>query len=205
MTVDLDLPYLSEDQLSRRAERFLREHNAWGQIPVPIEHIIDVGLQINIIPIRGLKQVCDTDAFISSDFTEISVDEPVYKHPSENRYRFSLAHEIAHYLLHRDVFMAYPVYDIEQYRAFRARISPESYDRLEGQANAMTRFILVPRARLSELFRQAKVMAEGAGFPLHGNWNVAFDYVCRWLGLRFQVSPAVIAICLERDRLVPRL
>lgn len=205
MAVDLEIPFISEDELARMADQFLREHRVWGQIPVPIEEIIDLDLQINVIPIPGLKSVCDTDAFISSDFSEISVDASVYSHRNENRYRFSLAHEISHYLLHQDLFAAYPVYDIEEYRAFRAHISPESYDRLEIQANCMARFILVPRLQLSERFALAKKAAAAAGCALERNWSIGIDYVSRWLGRQFQVSPAVIAIRLERDRLVPGL
>ncbi len=201
--VDFEVPFISESELCKQAEWFLRDHRASGLIPVPIERIIDVDLQINVIPIRGLKRVCDTDAFISSDFTEISVDEPVYKHPNQNRYRFSLAHEIAHYVLHRKLFTPYPVHSLEGYLAFRARISAYAYDRLELQANCMARFMLVPRALLSTEFNEAKNRARRAGFALERNWAVGIQYVSAWLGRRFQVSPAVVAIRLEHDHLVP--
>jgi Zn-dependent peptidase ImmA (M78 family) len=51
----------------------------------------------------GLHTLIETDGFITSDLKEIYVDESVYtKWP--NRYRFTLAHEVGHAILHRDLF-----------------------------------------------------------------------------------------------------
>jgi Zn-dependent peptidase ImmA (M78 family) len=51
----------------------------------------------------GLQTNFDTAAYITSDLTEIRVDQSVYE-TRENRYRFSLAHELAHKILHAEVF-----------------------------------------------------------------------------------------------------
>ena len=100
MTIRLNVPYLEYDQMRTMAERFLREQQAWGKIPVPIEKIIDMQVEIDIIPLPKLLGIFDIDAFISGDLRSISIYRFIYESRS-NRRRFSLAHEAAHAILHR--------------------------------------------------------------------------------------------------------
>ena len=91
-------PYLPYDTLRPRADAFLRQYHPDRTLPVPIELIVERDFGIEIVPMPGLQYGFDTVAFISRDLTEIRVDEDVFK-SRPNRYRFSLAHELAHRLL----------------------------------------------------------------------------------------------------------
>jgi len=62
-----------------------------------------VPARIDIVPMPGLHALIETDGFITSDLREIFVDEFVYQ-SRLGRYRFTLAHELGHSVLHRDVF-----------------------------------------------------------------------------------------------------
>src|SRR5206468_4273338 len=93
------VPVLSHADIVRMVGRVAREHPQ-ETISVDIEGIIDVGYGINIIPRHGLMERFQIDAFISRDLTEIVVDKGVYDQRPPNRYRFSLAHEFAHLILH---------------------------------------------------------------------------------------------------------
>ncbi len=104
------------DQINSGAESFLNIYNSSGTIPVPIEEIIEFQLQIDIIPVPGLKDSfekvgLDIDAFISSDFRSITVDKYIQEKIS-NRYRFTLAHEIGHMQLHRYLYTQFRFNDI---------------------------------------------------------------------------------------------
>lgn len=95
-------PFFRYENLRQHAEDFLSEHHPGRQIPVPIEQIIEFRFGIDIVPMPGLSNF-DTVAYISHDLTEIRVDDFVYHH-RPNRYRFSLAHELGHRVLHADVY-----------------------------------------------------------------------------------------------------
>jgi hypothetical protein len=91
--------HLSYDQLRRQAEAFLTRYHASKRIPVPIEQIVEFGLKLDIVPIPGLEEAFEVVGFTSSDLSEITVDEYVYESQA-NRYRFTLAHEDGHVVLH---------------------------------------------------------------------------------------------------------
>jgi len=96
--------FKTTDEINSDVESFLSSYHSSFSFPIPIEEIIEFKLGIDIISIPGLKDSAETagfdiDAFISSDFKSITVDRHIqYNVP--NRYRFTLAHEIAHMVLH---------------------------------------------------------------------------------------------------------
>ncbi len=98
------VPILSYDDIAQRAEAVYRLHNAMDAIPVDIEAIIDIGCRIDIYPSPGLMDRFQIDAYISRDLSEIHVDKRIYEQRPPNRYRFSLAHEFAHLILHGDIY-----------------------------------------------------------------------------------------------------
>jgi len=96
-------PILSYGDLRRRAGDFLRTHHPDGTIPIPIEEIVESQHRIDIIPVPGLHKAFEVDGFISSDLKAITVDAFVYEQ-RPGRYRFTLAHELAHAVLHRRIY-----------------------------------------------------------------------------------------------------
>ena len=66
--------YISYEETEGRANRFLAEHNPNRKIPVPIEEIVELKLEISIIPKMGMLLQHGIDAFLSSDFTELYID-----------------------------------------------------------------------------------------------------------------------------------
>lgn len=99
----ISVSYLSYGTINLAAENFLKTYHPANTIPIPIEEIIEFKLGIDIIPLHGLHQAFDTDGFISSDLKSISVDLFVYE-SRPGRYRFTLAHEIGHLVLHSELY-----------------------------------------------------------------------------------------------------
>ena len=100
--------FRSPEYINSVAESFLTAYCPSKTLPIKIEEIIEFQLNLDIIPVPGLKTSfekigLDIDAFISSDFKSITVDQYVQEHVS-NRYRFSLIHEIGHMLLHKYLY-----------------------------------------------------------------------------------------------------
>lgn len=87
---------------------------------------------------------------ISGRITLVNADPPTYRievnrSHSEKRKRFTLAHEIAHYLLHRDLIGD----GIEDNALYRSRLSNE----IEAQANRLAARILMPPELVRKIYR----------------------------------------------------
>lgn len=51
-----DIPVYSYEDLRKRADDFLRTRHPSGNIPVPIEEIVEFDFGINIVPVLGLQR-----------------------------------------------------------------------------------------------------------------------------------------------------
>jgi hypothetical protein len=74
-----------------------------NDLPIDVERIIEKHFHLDIILQSGIKEATGFEAFLRSDLTGIFVDSEQYLSSEEwssNRIRFSLAHEIGHYILH---------------------------------------------------------------------------------------------------------
>ena len=100
-----------KEEVWNRAEAFRREHlvGSLHHLPVDVFSLTELRLGLDVIPFDDLFAKYDSDAAITHDFTGIYVDTEAYvlweKGPvwKQNRLRFSVAHELGHYMLHREV------------------------------------------------------------------------------------------------------
>lgn len=193
-------PFFQYEDLRRYAEEFLSTHHPSRKIPVPIEEIVDLRLGINIVPMPGFGNF-DTVAYISPDLTEIRVDEFVYNH-RPNRYRFSLAHEIGHLVLHADLFRQFRFSDIASWKSFMTDdISLEQYRYLEFHANSFAGLILAPAAELREVFFDYVEKAQSHGIDFDESGTGAREVVEEHVAGVFEVSAEVIHKRIEFDNL----
>ena len=85
--MNLHIERLSREDIHDVANIFQEKFNSDKEIPVPVDLIAERDLGIHIIPMHGLREKLENDAFISSDFTTLHVDLYVYN-SVEVRYRF---------------------------------------------------------------------------------------------------------------------
>ena len=196
-------PFLSYRDLRRRAGDFLRTRHPPATIPVPIEEIVEFQYRIDIIPVPGLQDAFEVDGFISSDLKTITVDAFVYEH-RPGRYRFTLAHELAHAVLHRRLYQAHRFRRVEDWRRFQQEMDEEDRRWLEWQAYAFAGLVLVPAEQLQIEYQKAVRMAGRVRLSLQKAGEVARSYVADWLARRFDVSPQVIEKRLDKDELWPQ-
>ena len=64
-------PYISKDELRRRAHEFLQEHNPAGTIPVPIEFIVEKHFGRDIVPMPRLEANFDMVAFLTRQLSRV--------------------------------------------------------------------------------------------------------------------------------------
>jgi hypothetical protein len=199
--VRITVPFLTNEQLGAAAEQFLDEHHPSRSIPVPIEEIIEFDFGMDIIAMPGFHLNYEVDAFISTCLSEIRIDKAVAEAKNKNRYRFSLAHELSHRLLHSDVFSQLKFATIAEWKASRDLIPPREYNRLESQANRLAGLILVPKVELAQRFNAAMLEVERAGVAIQSATEEDWEMIERFLAAEFGVSPYVIRIRGEKDGL----
>ena len=144
--IQLDVDFLTYNEIADVAHSFLDQYNKDGEIPVPIEEIIEFELEMDIIPIPNLQRDFDIEGFPSKDFTSIYVDEFIYKN-RPYRYRFTLAHEVGHKFLHNDKLSEIdidPSNAVDSWVRFIAQVDSDDYNRMEFQGYAFGGIVLVP-------------------------------------------------------------
>ncbi len=153
------IPYLRKDDIADEALNVLEECSD-GPFPVDVEAICD-NLGIGIFPIIGLSRNFRVDAFISADFKTIYVDSREFEKDS-HRYRFSLAHELGHFILHKK-YCPDGVDDLKEwFRIFRRFINNYA----EFQANYFAGSMLVPESELVRILDE-----EFDGSFVKNGWN----------------------------------
>lgn len=199
----------STEQINSDAEVFLNNYHPSLSIPIPIEEIIEFQLTINIIPIPGLKAASklvnlDIDAFISSNFKSITVDKYIQESVS-TRYRFSLAHEIGHMILHGYLYSQLKFHDLTEWINTLNEVQGEKRLIVENQANEFAGLVLVPRKILKKEFEESIKEVEGRSSLSFKKTNYVTDYaISGILTRKFGVSEHVIRIRLKRDGLIKK-
>lgn len=156
---NIEVKYLTEEELSAIAEDLLNHHNPHREFPVPIEDIAELRLGISILPVPNLKKDKSIDAYLSHDFTHIVIDDDCYKHV-ETRARFSVAHEIAHSVLHRTIYESQNITTEDELIEFTRSLPSNLMRRIEWQSYALAGFILVPRSEFCPMV-DATISAAG--------------------------------------------
>ena len=148
----LKVPQLSYEQIRQYAEAFLTTHHPFRHIPIPIEKIVEFRLQIDIVPLPGLEDAFGVVGFTSSDLREISVDQYVYEH-QPGRYRFTLAHEVGHVMLHANLFKSQRFRNIEDWKKLIKKLPEFEYRSLKWQAYSFGGLVLAPADLLKRVPR----------------------------------------------------
>lgn len=208
--MDLQPIVKTTNQINSDAESFLETYYPAKNIPIPIEKIIDLQLQIDIIPIPGLKDVfekagLDIDAFIAPDFKSISVDMHIQEKVT-TRYRFTLAHEIGHMVLHSYLYKQFQFNTMDQWIEIINNMPISESRIVEWQADEFAGLVLVPREFLKEKFVKAiKDTEEILNKIYRARTDIMIDLSISSLAKEFVVSDDVIRIRLQRDGLLDHL
>lgn len=202
---------LSYEQLRTEATEFLAKYHPTGTIPIPIETIAEQGFGVDIVPVPGLQRILQDDdqgvvGFVTSDLREIRVDEWVWNH-RYNRYRFTIAHELGHVVLHRELLLLRQYRSVGEWKAFINSIPVDEHRWYEWQAHAFAGLVLVPGAPLRQAFsvRVAEVLraVKQEGVPLATVADTVWDITLDMVADDFEVSTEVVERRAVKDKLRP--
>jgi len=203
----MSIIFLPYKKIAEEAKKFLAKYHPEDKVPIPIEDIIEFDLKFDILPTENLQSNYDTDGFITGDFTSIYVDEYVYKN-RPNRYRFTLAHEVGHFVLHKNILKGHAIASVSSWKKYISEIDPKDYSDIEFQGYAFAGLLLVPPHHLKIHF-DANLHKTSTLIKQAKNKNIKReDYLCyakaalsRILAPRFEVSEEVITKRIEYDKL----
>ena len=196
--MEIKAPILSKVKLKHKAEKFLAKYNPKRIFPLEIELIAEKE-GIKIYPIPDLKKIAGTEGFINPDLTQAGIDDEIY-FKTETRARFTIAHEVGHWFLHKDIYTEIKkkikLNSFLDYSQFIDKIPPKEYDWIEWQAYFFAAQILVPSNELKVKTKQLLNDRLGKSVPEDVLFPIAEE-----LDLFFNVSTQVIRKRFVEDKL----
>lgn len=175
--------------------------------PIDVFAFFEIDLGLNPIPFDDLTAKYRVEAAITADFTGIYLDAEEYalmeRGPAWklNRVRFTVAHELAHYFLHRDLPQKDNFSSLPDFARWTATLGGRKYA-VEQEANEFSGRLLVPSGRLKTSFDEFAPEAEKLvpNFVARGELRQAF---AERVAPRFGVNSQVIEVRLDRDGIWP--
>jgi hypothetical protein len=212
------VPYVPEVRIERDADALIAEyaHRAGAPVaaPVPVEDILELHLGLTFA-IEDLAALFGTDGVLGAIwFNEKLVRIDTRLDPSENpprlgRYRFTLAHEIGHWRLHRSYYREDPA----QSALFDGRGQPAVVCRagnkkipVEWQADTFASYLLMPKALVVAAWTEWRgnldpvVLADLPPVPVADGRdaaNATLDRFSKHLAEKLEVSAEAMRIRLE--------
>lgn len=150
----MKLPFLRKERIESEAMGLMREYGrAFDEItaPVPVDEILEchLGLSLDFGDLRG--EIGNPDILAATWIGQRRVVVDLHLDPEENpdklgRYRFTLAHEIGHWQLHRHLFESDPnqttLFEMAPEPSIVCRSSTK--EPMEWQADVFASYLLMP-------------------------------------------------------------
>lgn len=230
-TTTFHVPYRTKKRIELEAqlllESFAKSREPIDEPPIPIEPILEVhlGLGLSICNLREALGFEDAVGALCVENREVLVDERLdpERYPEfEGRYRFTLAHEVGHWQLHRHIY--YHLRANED-APIASRLC-DAHRRIERQADYFAACLLMPRLHvfrswrelwggrvisLEQLQRQRQALIEDEILrrrmvpnTTEEENNMMFDRISLPIAEHFHVSPTAMRIRLEELQLLVR-
>lgn len=176
-------------------------------LPIDVFTFMEIDLRLNPIPFPSLYNKFRIDAALTSDFESIYLDAeqydlmesgPIWR---QHRLRFTVAHELAHFFLHREEFQNQNLASKEGFVQWTTTNGGNKF-RIEQEANEFAGRLLVPENRLAEKFDEFAGQAEKVIPDFMQNGQLR-DQFSQRISSVFAVNAQVIAVRLERDGIWP--
>jgi hypothetical protein len=198
-------PVHPKEQIWREVEKLRAASPAPRSLPVPVFDLAQFDLGLDLVPVEGLSEQLDIDALLIGDLRSILLDKRTFMSPRlEYRLRFSVAHEIAHLILHRHVYASLEHTTPREWLDYMSAIPTIEYGRVEWQACEFAGRLTVPREPLRDAF-EATVKSAQPASP--SDWlaedEAALDYIAACIAPQFGVAPEVIAKRIRVEKLSP--
>jgi Zn-dependent peptidase ImmA (M78 family) len=205
--MEIEIPFRDNEIIRKKADDFRKSLAPEGcdLPPLDVLYIVDVILRLDIIELPDLFRDQHIDAALLPDLSGLYVDQEELRawdkkdHWTERRLRFSVAHEIGHYVLHGEIMKNFfPT--LEVFKKWAG--NRENYGSAEYQADEFAGRLLVPR---DILLREYDLYCRkvDAADPEWRNVEGMREHVARKLSPRFGVNHQVIETRLDHENIWP--
>ena len=147
----LKSPFMSNEEIEALAEAVLDDLPRWAQKPVDLE------LMMKLYKLEWQWGYLPSGQLGIFSFKERQITLSSTLCGDKNRMRFTLAHEIGHYVLHSDLFKSNLLAsfgETDNTLANRIPVSGDELGWLEHHANHFAACILMPRERVIDRFKE---------------------------------------------------
>jgi len=151
--IELDVKYIPYNKIVEEAVSFAIQYGIEEEIPVPIEEVVEFDLGFDIILTENMQRDFDVEGFTTFKDKSIYVDDFIYKN-RPYRYRFTLAHEVGHIVLHKSLLEGIELISVTQWEQFIDQVDIKDYNALEFQGYAFGGLVLVQPHKLKTLFEE---------------------------------------------------
>lgn len=129
------------------------------KIPLDLISFVELELRLDLIPYDLLKADFGADAALIADFSGFYIDGEVFdridivRGAQLNRLRFSIAHELGHFYLHREQFVEAAITNSDHLLDWLNEHNGRKYE-IEREANEFAGRLLVPATILKDCFEK---------------------------------------------------
>lgn len=200
----LDVPYLTYSEIGRRAREFLSQYHPTFEPPIPIEEIIDVKMGLDIVPFPNLWRDFGLSGYLSPDRKAIFVDE-FQADQYEEKYRFTLAHELGHYVLHESCYKNLPFRTPDEYIQWREAITAQNISWFETHGDWFAEHVLIPTDHLEDVCRQVAAQYQERIMTFKDNPEDFWSYASNDIARYFEVNPPVVQNRIRKENIPAKI
>lgn len=199
-------PFMPKPIIEQKCERFRAEHCAGYDFPLDVDLITEKEVKLDLIPVSGIRSA-RVSAFLKSDFSGIVVDLLEFTDERyDARMRFSIAHELGHYVMHQDLYKQFHIETIKDYIDFILGMEEGAYRSVEFQANWFAATLLTPRTALvSELARARKESSNQIPADYQTDPELSLIWIAPKVARKFGVSFETIERRIKEEGLSKKL
>lgn len=158
-------PFLDNDTVRASAENVRQRYPRAQSLPVEVLELAEFDLNLRLEVVADLWEQCSVEAFVMRDMSAICVDRDAFMDEKRQaRLRFSVAHELGHFFLHRQIFQELQFTSIEDWVDFIRLVPDDQYGWIEHQAYEFAGRLLVPVDELISRLNVAVKTATAAGY-----------------------------------------
>jgi hypothetical protein len=197
-------PYLSYIEIGKQTEIFLQQYHPSFEIPIPVEEIIELKLELDIFPFPRLYKDHGLNGFLSRDMLTIHVDEVQYNQYNE-KYRYTLAHELGHYVLHRGCYDELTFQCVDDYANWRISIPAEEISWFETQGEWFASQLLVPSKQLVDVCTSVVKKHKNEFKKLATIPDDIWSYISIEIADCFDVNPPVVENRIKKENIPAKI
>lgn len=207
------VPWVSKEKISEKASEVISDYeNLTSQNvkpPIPVENILELSLELCLV-FEDLRQILGIEDALGATYVKsrrICIDESLLEDRLEGRLSFTCAHEVGHWVLHRE-FVNAAGRSSSNCGAIFCRVK-DAKQPIEWQADYFASCLLMPEKSIrcawnktygpdSLTLYNVKSAYSGPLYfdPCVSNWHLIADTVCD-AGNFFNVSKQAMIIRLQ--------